>query len=496
MATTTKKRNGRTTPRKRANMKPADVAALIEYQKELETFLDVLYARISFAGGRNVDETSIPTQLDECGAWSALNNGTVVASEYDLGKSAYDEDAKREGLERALRMIEAGKANRLVVWKLDRVYRNAKAFNAMLERIEKAGGTFASKSEPWLDTASPWGYLLVNLIATVAEIESRNKAERIEPWHAKRKATGAVPGGPRPYGYVRGTFDKKTGEVIPAKNVLTIDPAEAKAIRAAAKAVLRGDSMRSVAMGLNAQGFRSTQANGEWSHLAVKYFLTNPTTAGKRANDDGTFTNGCWDAILDEETWTALRALLFDPKRARPDTPRTLQHYLSGAIRCGRCNDGAMAYTRPNANGIRYTCRTCHNSIKKETAEDLVKAYIFANIDEDVWSDMRARGRKLDPRALERQKAVLRTYEQDYENGEMDEDDYRAACARVRARIASLAEVEALELPEIDSVRDDWDSLSATDRRLVVNAVFETITLQPRSPGCDGTERIELLRAA
>ena len=489
----TKQRNGRTTPRKRSNMRPQDVEALAAYQSDLDQFLDVLYARVSFLRGRTEEETSIPMQLEECEAWSVLNNGTVVDRFTDAGKSAFN-GSTRDGLERALKAIENGRANRLVVWKLDRVYRNAREFNAMLDRIEKAGGTFASKSEPWLDTASPWGYLLVQLIATVAEIESRNKSDRIKPWHADRKEAGAVPGGQRPYGYVRGTF-AKDGTLIPAKNVLTIEPNEAREIRNAAKKVLAGDSMRSIAADMNARGLRSAQVRkGDptpWSHFGIKYFLTNPTTAGFRANDDGTFTRGTWKAILDEATWTALREKLFDPSRARPNVDRSLQNFLSGAMTCGRC--GHVMRTRP-VNGVqRYHCHECHNSIAKTIAERLVTSFIFDNVDGDAWADMRARGRMSDPRALDRLKNIQRTYREDYEAGNMDEDDYREAIAGVRAKIASLKEAEAMDLPNVESLRDGWADMTPNDQRLVVTAVFEKITVNTRAPGRDGTLRMDLL---
>lgn len=449
-------------------------------------FRDVLVARISMASGRE-DETSTATQVDEMTEFSHVHNGTVVGTFYEMGKSAFKPGVRRDDLESAIRMVETGQADRIVFWKLDRFMRNVKRFNAMLERIESVGGHVVFKCEPWLDTSGPIGYAITGLIAALAEQESINRSERITPWHANRKANGRTPGGPRPYGFKR------------EPNTLVVVPAEAKVIRECARRIIKGDAVNGIANDLNARGVPAndprTGAASSWTHGRIKRIVTNPTTAGMRSTDDGTFVNGTWKSILDADSWNECRAILLAPERSVKKF-NGLVYFLSGAMRCGRneCG-GVMRGHKHSSRGHRYQCATCSHSIiadGDEGAETAVGDYLLSRIDDAAWRTLRARGHKVDGKALERVRKALDHERAEWLDGNRSDDEWEDAQRDIKARMQSLESADALDLPAWSSLHTEWATANASDKRMVVMAVFESITINPRAKGVNGTQRIDM----
>lgn len=82
---------------------------------------------------------------------------------------------QRPELQRLLSQIRPGE--RLVVYKLDRVARSLKDLLLIMERLEVAGAGFQSLTEP-IDTASPAGRLMLQMLGAVAEFERSLIRER------------------------------------------------------------------------------------------------------------------------------------------------------------------------------------------------------------------------------------------------------------------------------------------------------------------------------
>ena len=59
----------------------------------------------------------------------------------------------------------------IVVWKLDRVARSTRDLLETMEIIREAGGRFQSISEPWADTTSHSGKMIMTIFAGIAEFE-------------------------------------------------------------------------------------------------------------------------------------------------------------------------------------------------------------------------------------------------------------------------------------------------------------------------------------
>lgn len=84
----------------------------------------------------------------------------------------------------------------LIVYKLDRLARSLKDLLSILEQIEHSECGFRSLTEP-IDTVSPAGKLMLNILGSVAEFERSLIRERSIAGQLAAYKLGRVPGRPR-----------------------------------------------------------------------------------------------------------------------------------------------------------------------------------------------------------------------------------------------------------------------------------------------------------
>ena len=98
---------------------------------------------------------------------------------------------RRDELEKALRFIRKG--DTLVVTKLDRLARSIPDLVKIIERIEEKQATLRILAMN-LDTSTPTGRLLLNLVGSVAQFEREIMLERQREGILKAKADGKYKG--------------------------------------------------------------------------------------------------------------------------------------------------------------------------------------------------------------------------------------------------------------------------------------------------------------
>ena len=101
---------------------------------------------------------------------------------------------KRPGLDAALARVEGG-AEVLVVAKLDRLSRSVGDFARLVERSVREGWTLAVL-DVGIDTTTPNGELVANIIASIAQWERQMIAQRTREALAEAKAEGVRVGRP------------------------------------------------------------------------------------------------------------------------------------------------------------------------------------------------------------------------------------------------------------------------------------------------------------
>lgn len=118
------------------------------------------YARVS------TEDQELRLQLDalrQAGCWNV----------WEEKRSATR--GKRPELENALDDLRPG--DTLVVWKIDRLARNARELYARLDRIYAAGANFKSLQESF-DFTTPMGKFVLGILGLVAELEAQMTAHR------------------------------------------------------------------------------------------------------------------------------------------------------------------------------------------------------------------------------------------------------------------------------------------------------------------------------
>ena len=83
---------------------------------------------------------------------------------------------QRPELARMLEQLRDGDA--VIIWKLDRLARSTRDLLDITDAIAKAGADLKSLSEPWADTTSPAGRMVLTVFAGIAEFERELIRER------------------------------------------------------------------------------------------------------------------------------------------------------------------------------------------------------------------------------------------------------------------------------------------------------------------------------
>ena len=161
-----------------------------------------IYIRVS------TDRQTHRSQLAELSKWREANPD-IVCKEYRDKATGTTMD--RPGWQKLWSDIEAGKVERIVIWRLDRLGRTAAGLCTLFEGLqERRVGLVSIKDSLDLSTAA--GRLMCNVIASVAQYDNEVRSERIRAGIDAAKAEGKTWGG-RVEGSRNKTTEKKADSV-------------------------------------------------------------------------------------------------------------------------------------------------------------------------------------------------------------------------------------------------------------------------------------------
>ncbi len=101
---------------------------------------------------------------------------------------------ERPELHKMLDIVDAGDI--VIVWRLDRLARSTKMLLEITDRILEVGAKFSSLSEPWADTTSPAGKMIMTFFAGMAEFEKELIRDRTSSGRKAAKDRGVKFGRP------------------------------------------------------------------------------------------------------------------------------------------------------------------------------------------------------------------------------------------------------------------------------------------------------------
>lgn len=274
------------------------------------------------AHGMAEEIVSPETQEDRARAYCLAQGWDVVQVEYDIDESAFRQHyTRREGLMRLIAAAEAGRITKLVVFKFNRLSRRLNEFTEICQRLEEAGCGVVSVTEQ-VDTSTPSGRMIRNIMASFAQYQSEELSEQItETWRTLAKR-GNRPPGRAPYG------------TILNKGVLLPHPETHPILLAIFEQFVATESIAAVNDYLTER--RIPSATGKrWTNMVIRRILTNPAYVGTITLNDERY-EGRWEPIVPPDLWHRAQSV-FRRRASGTQTDRVNAHLLRGRVICTKC---------------------------------------------------------------------------------------------------------------------------------------------------------------
>jgi DNA invertase Pin-like site-specific DNA recombinase len=181
----------------------------------------------------------------------------------DRGYSA--RDLKRPAIRAALEELERGKADGLVVAKLDRLSRSMLDFTAIMAKAQRQSWALVAL-DCAVDTTTPAGEAMANVLATFAQFERRLIGQRTREALAEKRSQGVRLGRPR----------QLSEEIV-------------ERIRSERES---GQTLGAIADALNRNGVPTAQGGARWWPSTVRAVLGSPGPLGLSGSPRSMRTSG------------------------------------------------------------------------------------------------------------------------------------------------------------------------------------------------------------
>jgi len=276
----------------------------------------VIYSRIS--KDREGAGLGVDRQRQECTQLADRLGWAIVGHHSDNDLSAYS--GKPRPRDRALLDdLEHGRADAVLVWHTDRLHRRPVELEEYINVCDPRGVITQTVKAGPLDLATPSGRMVARMLGSTARYEVEHAIERQQAAKLQAATAGRWKGGRRPFGY--------------RADGVTVRESEAAEIKRATDDLLAGMSLHAIARDWNARGI-TTSTGGAWKASEVRKLLARPRNAGLMEHRGEVIGPAEWPAIIEEELWRAVRALVSD--ESRRTTTGNARRWLGGGLyRCG-----------------------------------------------------------------------------------------------------------------------------------------------------------------
>ena len=340
-----------------------------------------LYPRVS-TQEQAKEGYSIGEQIDRLKKYSAAMGWEVYKIYTDAGFSGANMD--RPGLQEMIKDVKAGKINKVVVYKLDRLSRSQLDTLYLIEKVFLANGTdFVSMNESF-DTSTSFGRAMIGVLAVFAQLEREQIKERMSVGKEGRAKEGLWHGGQQPIGY---DYNSTTDQ-------LEINDFEAMCVREAADLFEMGTPLRTIETLFLERGYRHKY--GVWSASRIRSALSNPLNAGRIVHN-GTIYQGQHPSIIPPKQFDAILPMLQERSEKFRALAKDWKYtsYLGGLIHCERCGG---KYTKQagrswkgNPAPMYYTCYSRSKKVKKMIKDPNCKNknWKMHELDELIFSEIK-----------------------------------------------------------------------------------------------------------
>ncbi|MFG2085424.1 recombinase family protein [Spirillospora sp. NPDC048824] len=465
--------------------------------------LAVAYTRVST---KREEMVSPELQAHEQDTYAARHGFPIVERVEDLDLSG--RDFARRSVDYIVEGIKAGRWNTVLLWKWSRWGRNLLQSRLYLSEVEQAGGQVIAVTEDF-DTTTSVGKFTRDQMLAIAELQSNQMAESWREAHARRRRLGLPHTTAPRFGY---TYVKGEGYVI--------DPKTAPALKSCYERFVNGESMRSLAFELNANGYRTTRGNAFTPTALGRTMDTGfaaglirersePPDAGNNRRKIAAFDvwrEGAHEAIISTDLWESYR----DKRLANAlKTPRlrTVAHTFSGLVVCAECETTMISARNGTRQYHVWRCRkrqeskSCPGAVASNSKlEKKVREWVLKNaqggetIEADARRETAARAATTNLEAsraeIKRLKAKRKRLVDLHTDGAIDRDDYDEKKAEIDEALTEAeaaertAKAEAKELDAdyrsvFTTLADLWDEATPQERHEMLTRVVKRIKIQP-----------------
>lgn len=314
-----------------------------------------------------------------------------VAIYTDEGISATN-TKKREGFKAMIADALAGKIDLIVTKSVSRFARNTIDSLTTVRQLKEEGiEIYFEKENIW--TLDSKGELLITIMSSLAQEESRSISENVTWGHRKRFADGKVS-----FAYSRFMGldkDKETGKIV-------VNPEQAEVVRLIFRLFLEGRTPHSIASELTRRGIKTPGGKDVWNQQTVRRMLSNEKYKGdallqkeftvdflqkKMKKNEGEvpqyYVEGNHEAIIDPAVFDMVQAEL--AKRIRGGSRYSGVSIFSNKIKCADCGGwygSKVWHSTDRYSKIVYRCNRKYNNEKCQTPhvteEEVKKAFVSA----------------------------------------------------------------------------------------------------------------------
>lgn len=356
------------------------------------------YLRVSTEEQR--EKQTIEAQRIYAEKYAELHGITQLTYFEDDGITGTIPLGDREAGARLLTHAREGLVNTVIVYKIDRLGRTARHILNAVHELESVGVDVKSMTEPF-DTSTPAGRFLLNILASVADLERETILERM--WHGANRAAanGKWLGGIVPYGYR--VNDEKFLEVC-EEPLPGLDMTEADVVRMMYRLTTEEHySCIQIADLFNGMGIppsytkdarkllkgkRKENTQAVWRPGRIRNMIVNSTymglhVYGKRASKERETITREVPAIVEPAAWKRAQEIL------REHMIEAVRHQkrfylLRGLIRCrscGRTYQGTAFSSTTKTNIVPYyicggKSKAGMGSLNRCTAKNVPSAWI------------------------------------------------------------------------------------------------------------------------
>ena len=430
----------------------------------------LLYGRYSRLGTR--DRAALITldqQFDEGEAIAKRHGLPIVARYQDENRSGAT--LNRPGFESAMRAMEAGEADTMIVSRLSRFARSVPHTFDALERIADANGRLIA-GDLDIDTSTPTGKLILTVMAAFVEFERELKrADFAEA--TSRSLDNGVKIGRAPVGYLKETRSR-----------LVKDDALAPVVKECFAMRARRAPWREVREYWHSK-------TGDWKSIpSLASMIRNRTYLGELVYGDRVEVD-VHEAIVDRDTFNAAQTTDEEKLRA----PRGEGSLLAGVVYCASCGR-RMTPGGSGGHGVGiYACQNRRGqgdgekcpapvTIGREKLDAYVTEQLLAwagsatveTSDDDVEIE---RLSDVESKLVDRREAISSKLT----DLDVDVDTIASALAKIDDELAAVRDERAAFLATKlvagvrSTIRDDWNEFDMQERRHLISGGVERIVV-------------------